>query len=122
MKLYRSVISSPYTGPGSFWSPEPTVATRYGKPGKRRRLISTTARGNVLEVSSDEELADAFTTAGVPDAEERVLNSDWFNDNVYEALRRHGYRWIARPVDLEISARDIEWIYVGKEPIRWRPA
>ena len=122
MRLYRSVVGAPYTGPGSFWSPDPSVSERYGKRGKRARLISTDARGRTLEVSSDDELIDALTTAGISNAEERVLNADWFEDDVYAVLRRLGYRWVVRPVDLEISARDVEWIYVGKQPLRWASA
>lgn len=122
MKLYRSVIGTPYTGPGSFWSPDPAVAKRYGKPGKRRRMISTMSHGGVLEVSSNEEFADVLTTAGVKDADERVMDADWFDTDVYAALRRLGYSWVSRPVDPQISAYDIEWIYVGNDAVHWRPA
>ena len=120
MKLYRSGVGAPYTGPGSFWSPDPIVSKKYGKRGGR--LISTDARGRVLKLSSDDELIEALTIAGIPDAEQRVLDADWMSNDVYEALRRFGYAWVVRPVDLEISAKDVEWIYVGKKPLRWGDA
>jgi hypothetical protein len=120
VRLYRSVVGTPYTGPGSFWSPDPSVSKKYGKRGGRR--ISTDARGKVLKLSSDDELVEALTIAGIRDAEERVLDADWFSDDVYEALRQFGYTWIERPVDASVSLEDVEWIYVGKQPLRWNAA
>lgn len=117
MKLYRSIVGTPYTGPGSFWSPDPSVSKTYGTRGGR--LISTDAQGQALEVSSDSELVDALTTAGIPNAEDRVMDADWLSEDVYAALRRLGYSWVARPVDVSVSQDDVEWIYVGKDPVRW---
>lgn len=120
MRLYRVVAGTSYTGPGSFWSPDPTVSKKYGR--QRGTLISTDARGRALRLSSDDELIKALTIAGVPDAEQRVLDADWLSNDVYEALRRYGYSWVVRPVDLEVSAKDVEWIYVGKKPLHWEAA
>jgi hypothetical protein len=120
VKLYRSVVGTPYAGAGSFWSPDPTVAKKYGKRGGH--VITTEARGRALRLSSDEELVKALVLAGIADAEDRVLGADWFSDDVYEALRRFDYTWIVRPVDPEESSKDIEWIYVGERPLRWKAA
>jgi len=120
VKLYRSIIGEPYAGPGSFWSPEPDVSKTYGKRGGR--LISTEAKGRVLKLKSDDELVKALKIAGVRDAEERVLDADWLSEDVFEALRRFGYSWVVRPVDVTISTRDVEWIYVGARPLSWRSA
>lgn len=119
MKLYRSVIGTPYTGPGSFWSPDPAVAKKYGKRGSH--LIWTTANGQPLEAEED-ELIHILTLAGVHDAENRVIENDILENDVYEALRNLGYTWIARLVDPSISSNEMEWIYIGKQPVRWRPA
>lgn len=120
MRLYRIVVGTLYAGPGSFWSPDPGVAKTYGKRGGR--LISTEAKGRALRLSSDDELVKALELAGIRNAEERVLDADWFSDDVYEGLRRFGYAWIVRPVDPTISIEEVEWIYVGKKPLHWRSA
>jgi hypothetical protein len=121
MRLYRRVVGTPYTGPGSFWSPDPAVAERYGARGHGGRLITTEARGRVLKLESDEELVKALMMAGVRDAEDRVSENDWFeSDDVREGLRRFGYAWIERLVDPSISWKDVEWIYVGKKPLHWK--
>lgn len=111
MKLYR-VVTDNYTGPGSFWSPDPDVAKKYGKPGGR--LVEIEARGRALELNSDEELVQALQRMRVRDAEERVLDADWLTEDVFNAFRRHDVDWVVRTVDPSISTHAVEWIYVGK--------
>lgn len=78
MKLYRKVTGkTPYTGPGSFWSPDLGVAAKYGKRGGR--FITTNASGRVLKLESDHELVKALKIAGVSNAEARVDENDWFD-------------------------------------------
>lgn len=121
VRLYRAVVGSPYTGPGSFWSPDPAVARAYGKRGGR--LISTTATGRVLRLSADEdELTEVLELAGISNAHERVLMNDWLEDDGYQALRRFGYSWVVRYVDPSVSMQDVEWIYVGTKPLPWKAA
>jgi hypothetical protein len=118
VKLYRRVVGTPYTGPGSFWSPDPAIAKLYGPHGGRQ--ITTEASGRVLKLESDKELVQALTMAGVRDAEDRVAENDWFEDDaVREGLRQFGYSWVERLVDPEVSWKNVEWIYVGKQPLRW---
>ena len=118
MKLYRSIIGKkPYTGSGSFWSPDPDTALKYGRRGGR--LIVTNAQGRALKLESDDELIEALTRIGVVDAEDRVLNADWLEADVFEALQYQGINWIVRLIDPSVSLHEVEWIYVGREALEY---
>lgn len=112
MKLYRSVVGKkPWTGAGSFWSPDPKVALKYGPRGGT--LISIETQGRALEFQSDAELVKALARMGINNAEDRVLDAAWIKADVFAAFQRKRIDWIIRPVDPSVSLDKTEWIYVG---------
>lgn len=111
--LYRTYVGDkPYVGPGSFWSPSADVARKYGPANGK--MVSQKPSGKVLTVESDDDFAKKLSDLGVENADDLVMSSDWLTDaDVLSALRSAGFSWVDRPVDLNQSASDREWVKVS---------
>lgn len=103
--LYRRTPSG-YRGVGSFWSPQPDVADRYGSG----QLLTEEARGPVLNAEKESDLISVLDELGVSDAEELVVSNEWFDDPSVMSLLSEHYAWVSRPVDPSVSSKEVEWI------------
>ena len=119
-RLYRVLAPrSPWVGEGSFWALHPGDVDAF-RDTARHQVVVTRPRGEVLDLASDDELAGVLDALGVADAEDRVLDADWLEGDVFAVLRAAGYTWLSRPIDLNVS-RAREWIYLGALPVAYQP-
>lgn len=103
MRLYRVIDpTNPYLGPGSFWAESPQDAIRFGD-SKRTKLVFVDTDEPILRLLDDEALISTLLELGFPDAEDLVVDADWIQPRVLQALRRLGYAWLSRPIDLNSS-------------------
>lgn len=113
LRVYRSASKkNAYLGAGSFWSPDPMVAERFSRPGEV--IYSTVASSGVRYFSGDREIGKFLEALGFEDGQDMVDDADWLEDDVFKALRSKGVQWVVRPVDVNLSSKDLEAIYVGK--------